>query len=88
MYKSTSDKIAFQHPAIFPEALAQDHILSWSNPGDVVFDPFSGSGTTAKMAFLNNRDYIAFEVSELYVGISDERLAMARQSVLDAAANE
>lgn len=88
MYKSTSDKIAFQHPAIFPEALAQDHILSWSNPGDVVLDPFSGSGTTAKMAFLNDRYYIAFEVSEVYVGISDERLAMARQSVMDAAANE
>lgn len=51
MYKSTSDKIAFQHPAIFPEALARNHILSWSNPGDVVLDPFSGSGTTAKWPF-------------------------------------
>ncbi|MDJ1631361.1 site-specific DNA-methyltransferase [Bacillus velezensis] len=48
--KSSLDKIAFKHPAIFPERLAEDHILSWSNEGDIVFDPFMGSGTTAKMA--------------------------------------
>ncbi len=52
---STSDRIAFEHPAIFPEKLAQDHILSWSNETDIVFDPMSGSGTTCKMAKLNNR---------------------------------
>jgi site-specific DNA-methyltransferase (adenine-specific) len=46
---STNDKIAFQHTAIFPEKLAQDHILSWTNEGDLVFDPMSGSGTTCKM---------------------------------------
>lgn len=49
------------HPAVFPEKLAEDHILSWSNEGDVVLDPFMGSGTTAKMAMLNNRKYIGFE---------------------------
>ena len=35
---STLDKIAFQHPAIFPESLANDHIISWSNEGDLVYD--------------------------------------------------
>ena len=52
--KTTKDKIAFQHPAMFPEQLANDHIISWSNEGDIVLDPFMGSGTTAKMAILSN----------------------------------
>ncbi|RUS01098.1 hypothetical protein EFW58_01129 [Bacillus velezensis] len=72
--KSTLDKIAFQHPAIFPEKLAEDHILSWSNEGDIVFDPFMGSGTTAKMAALNNRKYIGTEISKEYCDIANERL--------------
>lgn len=63
------------HPAVFPEQLAKDHILSWSNPGDTVLDPFSGSGTTAKMALLNNRKYIGFEISEEYCRISADRIA-------------
>lgn len=54
------------HPAVFPEKLAEDHILSWTNEGDVVLDPFMGSGTTAKMAMLNKRNYIGFEKSEDY----------------------
>ena len=62
------------HPAVFPEQLATDHILSWSNPGDVVFDPFMGSGTTAKMAMLNNRKFVGCEVSEKYCEIIKERL--------------
>jgi site-specific DNA-methyltransferase (adenine-specific) len=62
------------HPAIFPEQLANDHILSWSNEGDLVFDPFMGSGTTAKMAKLNNRNYIGFETSQEYCDIAEERL--------------
>lgn len=74
LYNSTQDKIAFQHPAIFPEQLAQDHILSWSNPGDIVFDPFIGSGTTAKMAILNGRKYIGFEISEEYCEIANKRI--------------
>ena len=61
---SGSDKISFKHPATFPEELAYKHILSWSNEGDAVLDPFVGSGTTAKMALLNNRNYIGFELSE------------------------
>ena len=72
--KTTKDKIAFNHPAIFPEKLAEDHILSWSNEGDVVLDPFMGSGTTAKMAILNNRNYIGFEISKEYCDIATERI--------------
>lgn len=71
---STSDRIAFEHPAIFPEKLAQDHILSWSNENDLVYDPFMGSGTTAKMAILNNRNWIGSEISEEYCKIIEERL--------------
>jgi site-specific DNA-methyltransferase (adenine-specific) len=66
------------HPAIFPEALARDHILSWSNEGDIVLDPFSGSGTTAKMARLMGRQYIGIEVNPEYCEIAANRL---RQSV-------
>jgi len=62
------------HPAPFPESLANDHILTWSNEGDVIYDPFMGSGTTAKMAVLNNRNYIGSEISEEYAGICNKRL--------------
>ncbi len=73
---TTNDKIAFNHPATFPEKLAQDHILSWSKEGDIVFDPMCGSGTTCKMAFLNNRRFIGCDISEEYVDISNSRLEM------------
>lgn len=62
------------HPAVFPEKLAEDHILSWSNEGDLVLDPFMGSGTTAKMALLNKRNYIGFEDSKEYCNIAMKRL--------------
>ena len=63
------------HPAIFPEQLAQDHIISWSNEGDLVLDPFMGSGTTAKMAKLNNRNFIGFEISKDYCDIANKRIS-------------
>ena len=72
--KSTTDKFAFKHPAIFPEKLAQDHILSWSNNGDIILDPFMGSGTTGKMALLNNRKFIGIEKVEEYFEISKQRM--------------
>ena len=72
--KTTKDKFAFKHPAMFPEQLAQDHIISWSNEGDLVLDPFMGSGTTAKMAKLNNRNYIGFEISKDYCDIANKRI--------------
>ena len=69
------------HPAPFPEALVQDHIISWSNPGDVVFDPFLGSGTTAKMALLNERHYIGFEMNEDFFQIADKRVKEAQEDL-------
>lgn len=63
-----------KHPAVFPEQLANDHILSWSNDGDIVFDPFMGSGTTGKMAKLNNRKFIGIELDETYLEIARERI--------------
>ena len=62
------------HPAIFPEPLARDHILSWSNEGDIVLDPFSGSGTTAKMAKHNGRRFIGIEINPEYCEIAEKRL--------------
>lgn len=66
------------HPAPFPEQLAQDHIISWSNPGDIVFDPFLGSGTTAKMAYLNGRNYCGIDISEEYCEIARRRVEQAQ----------
>jgi len=74
---STNDKIAFSHPAIFPEQLANDHIISWSNEGDLVYDPFMGSGTTAKMAILNKRNWIGSEISSEYCEIIQRRITTA-----------
>ena len=74
---SSSDKIASKHPAIFPEQLANDHIVSWSNEGDLIYDPFMGSGTTAKMSILNNRNWIGSEISSEYCKIIEERVKKA-----------
>ena len=62
------------HTATFPEELADGHIISWSNEGDLVFDPFMGSGTTGKMALLNNRKFIGIEKVEEYFEISKNRV--------------
>ena len=72
--QNSKDKIAFKHPAIFPEQLANDHILSWSNEGDLVYDCFMGSGTTAKMSIINKRKWIGSEISSEYCEITHERL--------------
>lgn len=71
---STSDKIAFEHPATFPEKLAADHIYSWSNEGDLIYDCFMGSGTTAKMAHIYKRNWIGSEMSQEYVDLANKRL--------------
>lgn len=72
--KSHTDEYGYKHPATFPEQIANDHIISWSNPGDIVLDPFGGSGTTAKMALLNNRKFIHIDCSEEYNEIAKERI--------------
>ena len=75
IWKSSTEKNnIYNHPAVFPEKLSQDHIISWSNEGDIVYDCFMGSGTTAKMAILNNRYYIGSEISREYCDIAEERL--------------
>jgi DNA modification methylase len=74
-YASTSHKY---HPAPFPEQLAKDHIISWSNEGDVVLDPMCGSGTTCKMAKLTGRNFIGIDVSEEYCEIARQRVKQAQ----------
>lgn len=67
------------HPAPFPEQLANDHIVSWSNEGDTVFDPFLGSGTTGKMALINDRNFIGIELDDTYFDIAQKRIAEAQR---------
>lgn len=71
---STKDAIAFKHPAIFPDKLAERHIISWSNEGDTVFDPFMGSGTTGKMAKQLKRSFVGIELDPDYFKIAEERI--------------
>jgi site-specific DNA-methyltransferase (adenine-specific) len=71
---SSTDEIAFKHPAIFPEQLAKDLIISYSNKGDVVLDCFHGSGTTGKMCVIKNSRYIGNEISEEYCKNIDKRI--------------
>lgn len=63
-----------QHPAIFPEELCKDNILSWSNENDLIYDPFMGSGTTAISCLQLNRNFIGSEISEEYCNISLNRI--------------
>ena len=71
---SVAQERGISHPAIFPEALARDHILTWSNAGDTIYDPFMGSGTVAKMAVLTGRRYIGSEISKEYCMVAEKRL--------------
>jgi len=71
---TTKDKIAHEHPAIFPESLVEDHILSWSNKGDIVLDPFCGSGTTGKIARQLKRNFICIEINKEYCEIAATRI--------------
>jgi DNA modification methylase len=69
------------HPAVFPESLANDHIISWSNPGDTVLDCFMGSGTTGKMAVLNHREFIGIEKDIKYFELSEKRIEKAEKDI-------
>lgn len=70
------DEIGNQHPAIFPYELARDHVLTWSNPDDLVFDPMAGSGTTLLMAKEAGRNFLGIDIVENYVKIGKERLGI------------
>jgi site-specific DNA-methyltransferase (adenine-specific) len=72
--KSASEPYAYGHPALMPESLARDLIRSWSLPGDLVFDPFGGACTTAKMALLNDRRYLTMEAHEPYYRLGIRRM--------------
>jgi len=74
--KKKADRL---HPAPFPPELAHDHIISWSNPGDTVLDPFMGSGTTGKMAILEGRRFIGIEREEKYFDIACKRIEEAQR---------
>ena len=72
--QTTDADIVSEHPATFPEKLAEDHIKSWSNIDDIVYDPFAGSGTVLKMAYLNGRKYLGSEINPDYCKIIHQRL--------------
>ena len=71
---SSRDKVAFEHPAIFPEQLVEDQVNTWTNEGDIVYDCFMGSGTTAKVAMSLKRRWLGSEISSDYVEIALKRL--------------
>lgn len=71
---ATRDEIAYQHPAIFPEKLVYDHLLSWSKEGDLILDPFSGSGTTGKVCVELKRNFVLIDAVEKYCNIAKKRI--------------
>jgi len=79
---NTRDSIAKNHPAIFPETLAADCIYTWTNIGDIVLDPFCGSGTVAKMSVLMGRNFIGIDINKEYCDISNSRIELARNLIL------
>lgn len=89
---SSTDDFAHAHPAIFPETLAERHILSWTNPGDLVLDYFGGSGTTAKMARKNGRRFLTCDISAEYCDLMRRRLAQpftpSFMNILDSVAKD
>ena len=70
----SNSKRQSEHPATFPELLANDHIISWSNENDIVLDPFMGSGTVAKKCLELNRYFIGFEISKEYCELANKRI--------------
>lgn len=85
---NTPDREAWEHPALMPEALARDLILSWSNEGDLILDPMSGAATTAKMALLLNRRYLGFEIFREYHDLATARLEKAAKSITNPPARQ
>lgn len=82
VWKITSSREKIDHPAPFPKKLANDHIVSWSNNGDVVYDPFMGSGTTAIMCIELNRKYVGSEMSKYYCDMAEDRIMNIHPSFL------
>ncbi len=74
MGNTTEDRFAHEHPAMMPEAMAMDHITSWSNAGDTIIDPHAGAGTVLKAAKHLGRKAIGIEIEERYCEIAARRL--------------
>lgn len=83
VWKISRDQNKTGHPAVYPFRLARDHIISWSNEGDTVLDPFIGSGTTAIAAIREKRNFIGFELNEEYYDKACKRIRweMAQQTL-------
>ena len=77
-----SSKASYKHPATMPEELARGHIQTWSNPNDLVLDPFMGAGTTAQVALEEKRHFIGFEIDEMYHGMCVERVLPFKDNLL------
>jgi len=75
--KKKEDQEAKEHSAPFPCALARDHIISWSNEGDLVLDPMCGSGTTGREAVLLNRKFLGIDISKEYCALTERRIRNA-----------
>lgn len=75
------DEVAYKHPAIFPIDLVKNHITSWTNEGDIIYDPFMGSGTTAKGAMLLNRQWVGSEINGEYLNICNQRLGTVQTKI-------
>ena len=78
-----SDRRAYEHPALMPNGLAGDCIRSYSNEGDLVLDPFMGSGTTARQAYSLDRNYIGFEIDDTYHKLCEDINGDLMNSVFD-----
>ena len=79
---SSTDDFAYEHPAIFPQKLVEDHLTTWTNENDLVLDPFAGSGTTLKIANKMNRKSIGVEISKQYCDVIVKRLKLPIQMEL------
>jgi DNA modification methylase len=77
------DDLWRSHPAVFPLQLAEDHIISWTRPNDVVLDPMCGSGQTMLAALINNRQYLGIDCSEEYCRLARERLNLYKECLWD-----
>lgn len=78
----TGEAKKYNHPAMFPEELARNHIISWSKKGDTVLDPFLGSGTTGVACVNTGRDFIGIELDETYFNIAKERIEAFKERLL------
>ncbi|WP_356947952.1 site-specific DNA-methyltransferase [Lactobacillus hominis] len=71
---NTKDKHKYKHPTVKPVSIINNFIINSSQEGDVVLDPFMGSGSTGEAALRLDRDFIGIELNEEYFSIAHERL--------------